>query len=69
MLQMADIKTAVDGNKHIEQQMYQYKSAKDEEFLKIVVCGAGFTGIELLGALVENKSKYAEIADVSVAEI
>ena len=64
-LQMVDVKTALNVYEHIQEQMRQYKATQNEEFLKIVVCGAGFTGIELLGSLVENKPKFAEIAGVS----
>ncbi len=50
---------------HIQEQMRQYKATQNEEFLKIVVCGAGFTGIELLGSLVENKTKNLLKSQVS----
>ena len=68
-LQMVDVKTALNVYEHIQEQMRQYKATQNEEFLKIVVCGAGFTGIELLGSLFENKPKFAEIAGVSADQI
>ncbi|MGH2208142.1 NAD(P)/FAD-dependent oxidoreductase, partial [Enterococcus faecalis] len=68
-LQMVDVKTTLNVYEHIQEQMRQYKATQNEEFLKIVVCAAGFTGIELLRSLVENKPKFAEIAGVSAHQI
>jgi len=68
-LQMVDVKTAENIHEHIQAQMRQYKETKNEAYLKIVVCGAGFTGIELLGALVENKTKFAQLAGVTADKI
>lgn len=68
-LKMVDIPTAEKVYQHLEQQMTAYQETKDEENLKIVVCGAGFTGIELLGSLVEGKKNLATIAGVSPEQI
>ena len=37
--------------------------------MKIIVCGAGFTGIELAGALVDARPRYAQIAGVKPEDI
>lgn len=68
-LKMVDIPTSEKVYQHLTEQMEAYKETKDETFLKIVVCGAGFTGIELLGSLVEGKKKLAKIADVEPEKI
>lgn len=68
-LEMVDVKTADQVHKHIIEQMKQYKETKNEEYLRIVVCGAGFTGIELVGALVEGSKAFADIAGVKPEDI
>ncbi|EOL46566.1 NAD(P)/FAD-dependent oxidoreductase [Enterococcus caccae] len=68
-LKMVDIPTSEKVYQHLTEQMEAYKETKDENCLKIVVCGAGFTGIELLGSLHEGKKKLAEIAGVEPEKI
>lgn len=68
-LKMVDIPTSEKVYQHLTEQMKAYKETKDENCLKIVVCGAGFTGIELLGSLHEGKKKLAEIAGVEPEKI
>lgn len=68
-LQMVDIDSAVKVNDHLKEKMAEYAQTKNEDDLKIVVCGAGFTGIELLGALVESRPSLAKIAGVKPEEI
>ena len=68
-LEMVDVRTADQVHKHIVDQMKKYKETKNEEYLRIVVCGAGFTGIELVGALVEGSKAFADIAGVKPEEI
>ncbi|EOH92814.1 pyridine nucleotide-disulfide family oxidoreductase [Enterococcus haemoperoxidus ATCC BAA-382] len=68
-LKMVDIPTSEKVYQHLTEQMEAYKETKDENCLKIVVCGAGFTGIELLGSLHEGKKKLAEIAGVDPEKI
>lgn len=68
-LKMVDIPTSEKVYQHLTEQMKLYRNTKDETALKIVVCGAGFTGIELLGSLVEGKKQLAEIAGVSPEKI
>lgn len=68
-LQMTDIDQAVAIHEHIVETMKKYRETQDKEYLNIVVCGAGFTGIELAGALVDERPKYAKLADVDESEI
>ncbi|MGX7352329.1 NADH dehydrogenase [Enterococcus canis] len=68
-LQLEDVETAKQALAHIEAQMKGYAQDPKPEALNIVVCGAGFTGIELLGALAENKETYAKWAGVEAKEI
>ena len=68
-LEMVNIDSAVKINEHIKAMMAKYKETQDKKYLKLVVCGAGFTGIELVGSLVEAKKQYPEIAGVSEDEI
>ncbi|WP_375180029.1 NAD(P)/FAD-dependent oxidoreductase [Enterococcus rotai] len=68
-LKMVDIPTSEKVYQHLTEQMKAYKETKDENYLKIVVCGAGFTGIELLGSLHEGKKNLANIAGVEPEKI
>ncbi|MHC5250181.1 NAD(P)/FAD-dependent oxidoreductase [Enterococcus sp. LJL90] len=68
-LPMVNVETADAVHQHILAMMQKYQETQDENYLKIVVCGAGFTGIELLGALVEGRKEYAQIAGVKPEEI
>ncbi|KRL38208.1 NAD(P)/FAD-dependent oxidoreductase [Liquorilactobacillus uvarum] len=63
-LEMVDVASAENVNRHIIEQMKNYAKTKSQDNLRIVVCGAGFTGIELLGALEDNRKKFAAIAGV-----
>jgi len=68
-LEMVDVETAEKVYDHIQAMMKKYKETKDKKYLRFVVCGAGFTGIELVGALHDGKKRYAQIADVDPSEI
>ncbi|KRM96136.1 pyridine nucleotide-disulfide family oxidoreductase [Liquorilactobacillus aquaticus DSM 21051] len=63
-LEMVDVVSAENVYQHIMQQMKDYTKTKNQDDLKIVVCGAGFTGIELLGALEDNRKRFAAAAGV-----
>ncbi|KRL02477.1 NAD(P)/FAD-dependent oxidoreductase [Liquorilactobacillus capillatus] len=63
-LEMVDVKTAENVYQHIVEQMKDYAITKNKDDLRIVVCGAGFTGIELLGALEDSRKKLAAMAGV-----
>ncbi|WP_278777675.1 FAD-dependent oxidoreductase, partial [Limosilactobacillus vaginalis] len=54
-LQMTNVKEALEIHSHIIDKMKDYKITKNPDDLKIIVCGAGFTGIELAGALVDAR--------------
>lgn len=66
---MVDINTAENIHRHIIKMMEKYRETKDKNYLRILVCGAGFTGIELAGALTDEKKRYAEIAGVTADQI
>lgn len=68
-LPMVDIPSAQAVHDHIMAQMQAYQTTPKAELLKIVVCGAGFTGIELVGALAEERPAYAKVAGVSADKI
>ncbi len=68
-LQMVDIDTAEAIHQHIIRTMQKYRETKDKSYLRLLICGAGFTGIELAGAFVDERKKYAEIAGVNPEEI
>ncbi|MGV0168362.1 NAD(P)/FAD-dependent oxidoreductase [Furfurilactobacillus sp. WILCCON 0119] len=53
-LKLQDIDSAVAIRKHLETRLAAYNETKDERDLHIIVCGAGFTSIELLGELVHR---------------
>lgn len=68
-LSMVDVDQAVGIREHLEKQMNEYTRTQDEEYLKIIVCGMGFTGFELVGALVEARPQLAKLAGVSADKI
>ncbi|MGM0318955.1 NADH dehydrogenase [Enterococcus sp. AZ067] len=68
-LEMVDVDSAENIYHHLLKQMKAYKETQNPDYLKIVVCGAGFTGIELLGSLVENRKTFAKTAGVKPEEI
>ncbi|MER0123687.1 NAD(P)/FAD-dependent oxidoreductase [Streptococcus sp. ZJ100] len=68
-LQMVDIETAEAIHQHILHQMAAYRETKDEGHLRLLICGAGFTGIELAGAFVDERKRYADLAGVSPDKI
>ncbi|MBM7635648.1 NAD(P)/FAD-dependent oxidoreductase [Streptococcus saliviloxodontae] len=68
-LQMVDVNTAEAIHNHIVKTMTKYRETKDRNYLRLLICGAGFTGIELAGAFVDERKKYAELAGVSPEEI
>ncbi|XCY67712.1 NAD(P)/FAD-dependent oxidoreductase [Streptococcus iniae] len=68
-LEMVNIDTAVNIHNHILQMMEKYRETKDKNYLRLLVCGAGFTGIELAGALVDERKRYAKVAGVSPDDI
>lgn len=57
-LSFNDIDSAVAVREHLEQTLANYATSHDENDLHIVVCGAGFTGIELLGELVHQVPEW-----------
>lgn len=68
-LEMTNIKQSLAIYDHILASMKKYKETKDKRYLQLVVCGAGFTGIELAGALAEGRPEYAKVAGVAPSEV
>lgn len=67
--QMDNVDNALAIKEHIENEMKAYTKDHNKNHLKIIVCGAGFTGVELLGSLKDMREKYAKIAGVMPQEI
>lgn len=67
-LNMTDLEEAKNIHKHILREFAEYGKDKDKKHLKIAVAGAGFTGIELLGALAEEMPKYAKRYGFNVSD-
>ncbi|MBM7544723.1 NADH dehydrogenase [Weissella beninensis] len=68
-LAMDDVETAQAVHTHFVKQLEDYRVTKNPDNLKVIICGAGFTGVELLGAMAEHKAEYAKIAGVDASEI
>lgn len=66
---LQDLETAQNIYKKINENIANYKKSQDPADLSIVVCGAGFTGVEILGELVDTvkilKAKY-EVPEIKV---
>lgn len=68
-LSMTNVTAAETIYDHIREQMTHYQHTEDPRALRIIVCGAGFTGIELLGALADARKEYAQLAGVTEQQI
>lgn len=68
-LPMYNVKSAEKIRDHIYQNMRDYKETKNEDDLKIVVCGAGFQAVELANALSEARPRFAKMAGVNPEDI
>lgn len=68
-LPMTTVRQAMQINEHIENQMVAYQQNHDVNNLRIIICGAGFTGIELAGELADARPRYAKIAGVDPHQI
>lgn len=64
-LSMTSVKEAEAIHAHIIDRMKDYQQSQDPADLKIVICGAGFTGIELAGALADARPRFAKLAGVT----
>jgi len=66
---LQDLDTAKNIYKKINENIANYKNSQDEKDLSIVVCGAGFTGVEILGELIDTvkilKAKY-DVPEIKV---
>lgn len=68
-LPMDDVDSSEKIYEHIKQVLAGYQSTQNESDLTIAVAGAGFTGIELVGALAEQRSVLGNIAGVDGSKI
>ncbi|MFR0645655.1 NAD(P)/FAD-dependent oxidoreductase [Limosilactobacillus mucosae] len=68
-LPMANVDQAAQIADHLNEQMVQYHTDHNPDHLKIIVCGAGFTGIELAGALYDARKRLAKLAVVDPSTI
>lgn len=59
-LSFNNIDSAMAVREHMEKALANYATSHDENDLHIVVCGAGFTGIELLGELAWRMPQLAK---------
>lgn len=66
---LQDLETAQNIYKNINKNIANYKKSQDPADLSIIVCGAGFTGVEILGELVDTvkilKAKY-DVPEIKV---
>ncbi len=66
---LQDLESAQNIYKKINENIANYKNSQDPKDLSIVVCGAGFTGVEILGELVDTvkilKAKY-DVPEIKV---
>lgn len=68
-LPMTTVEEAEAIHAHILKVMDDYKQTPTPEALNIVIAGAGFTGIELAGALADGRKEYAARAGVNPSDI
>ena len=68
-LPMTNVKEAEAIHTHIVAKLKDYRQTKNADDLKLVICGGGFTGIELAGALAEARPRYAKLAGVNPDQI
>lgn len=68
-LPMTNVKESEAIHNHIITQMKDYQETKKPNDLKLIICGAGFTGIELAGALADARPRYAKLAGVTPDQI
>ena len=66
---MVDIETSKAVDEHLRKQFEKYNETKDESYLSIVVCGAGFTSIEYIGELTLQMPKLVKQYNVPAEKI
>ncbi|QEJ94240.1 NAD(P)/FAD-dependent oxidoreductase [Treponema phagedenis] len=62
-LELVNLKTAERIRQHLEERFNRYVLTKDDNDLHIIVCGAGFTSIEFVGALLDTIPEYSRQYD------
>src|SRR5690625_5320972 len=70
-LLIVDIDSSREIRDHIEYQFASYKNSKEQntDDLTILVGGAGFTGIELLGELAEKVPELCKKYDINRSKV
>ena len=68
-LPMTTVDQAKQIDQHIRNQMASYRSQADPKKLQIIICGGGFTGIELAGALADARPRYADLAGIQPNQV
>ncbi|AEJ44031.1 FAD-dependent pyridine nucleotide-disulfide oxidoreductase [Alicyclobacillus acidocaldarius subsp. acidocaldarius Tc-4-1] len=63
-LSITNLDSAVEIRRHIDEQFRLYKQDGDERHLRIALGGAGLTGIELMGELLEYLPKLCRELDI-----
>lgn len=57
---MSDFDSAVEIYNHVDSKFQSYKKTQDKLDLKFVICGGGFSGIELISSLAQEMNKFCE---------
>lgn len=57
---LVNIPTAIAAKEHLDATLARYQESKDPLDLSVIVCGAGFTGIEYLGEITNRIPKLAK---------
>lgn len=68
-LSITNLDTAVQIREHIENEFKAYKQDQDERHLRIALGGAGLTGIELLGELLEHLPQLCKALDIPFSKV
>lgn len=68
-LPLQDIDSAMAIRSHLEARFSAYKDTRDDNDLRVIVCGAGVTSIELLGELAYRMPRLIELHDLPAEKI
>lgn len=68
-MSITNLDSAVEIHEHIEQEFQAFKQDGDERHLRIALGGAGLTGIELMGELLEYLPKLCQKLDIPFAKV
>ncbi|MGB6178076.1 NAD(P)/FAD-dependent oxidoreductase [Carnobacterium sp.] len=68
-LPVVDIETAQKVDQHLRTQFSKYNETKDDAYLSVAVCGAGFTSIEYIGELTLQLPKLVKQYAVPIEKV